>query len=346
MSDNGIIDLRSDTVTKPTKAMREAMYGAEVGDDVIDDDPTALKLQEKAAHILGMQAALFVSSGTMGNQVCINVLTGPGQEIICSSTAHILHDELAGLAINSGVSAVPIDSPYGYITAEQVEEKIRPDVYYYSKTGLIEIENTMNYPGGRVFPQEEVEKILKLAEKRSIPLHLDGARIFNAAVASKRDVKELVRGFDSVSFCMSKGLGAPIGSVVAGSKDFIEEARRVRYRLGGGMRQVGIMCAAGLYSLENNVQRLEEDHRNAGLLADGLMQIKGIRLAPENVETNMVYFDPSGTGLSADEFMQRLKEKGVLSSGDSRRIRMVTHLDVDSDDIKTTLKIVEETLSN
>jgi len=322
------------------------MSEAEVDDDIIGEDPTMVRLQEAAARLLGKEAAIFVPSGTMANLIGLKVPTQPGQEVICSETAHIIHHEVGNMAWVSGLLARPIAAPDGYITASQVEELIRPGFFYMSSTGLVELENTMNGPGGRVFPQEHIDAVCELAHSRSIPVHMDGARLFNAAVASGVDPRRIVRDCDSVCFCLSKGLGTPAGSMLAGSRAFIEQAKAIRQMLGGGMRQTGILAAAGLYALEHNVERLAEDHANARLLGEGLAGIPGISVDLDTVETNMVYFDPTGTGLTADEFVVRLEERGVLTlESGTTSLRFVTHLDVSREEAEAAIGIVAEVAS-
>ncbi len=342
-----MIDLRSDTVTVPTPEMRAAMAKAEVGDDVYGEDPTTRELEEKAAELLGMEAALFVSSGTMGNQVAIAVHTRPGQEVIVEESSHIYNVEMATMARFSGVQPRVIRGERGVFTAHQVETAIRPDLYYLAPTGLVCLENTHNAAGGRVWPLAGAREILELAHSRGIPVHLDGARILNAQIATGIPARELVSGFDSVMFCLSKGLGAPVGSLVAGSREFIAEARRMRKALGGGMRQTGILAAAGLYALEHHIDRLEEDHENARLLAQGLAEIEGISVTEP--ETNIVVFEIT-SGPSAPELCCELRELGVLASPagagtDPRRIRMVTHLGISRDDIRRAIGAVARAMS-
>ncbi len=342
-----MIDLRSDTVTVPTPEMRAAMAKAEVGDDVYGEDPTTRELEEKAAELLGMEAALFVSSGTMGNQVAIAVHTRPGQEVIVEESSHIYNVEMATMARFSGVQPRVIRGERGVFTAHQVETAIRPDLYYLAPTGLVCLENTHNAAGGRVWPLAGAREILELAHSRGIPVHLDGARILNAQIATGIPARELVSGFDSLMFCLSKGLGAPVGSLVAGSREFIAEARRMRKALGGGMRQTGILAAAGLYALEHHIDRLEEDHENARLLAQGLAEIEGISVTEP--ETNIVVFEIT-SGPSAPELCCELRELGVLASPartgtDPRRIRMVTHLGISRDDIRRAIGAVARAMS-
>jgi len=341
-----VIDLRSDTVTLPTAGMRAAMAAAEVGDDVFGEDPTVQRLEERAAELVGTEAALFVPSGTMGNQVAIAVHTRPGQEVIVEAHAHIYNVEMATMARFAGVQPRVISGQRGVFTAEQVAAAIRPNLYYLAPTGLVCLENTHNAMGGRIWPLAGARAILELAHSRKIPVHLDGARIFNAAIALGTRASDLAQGFDSVMFCLSKGLGCPVGSMLCGSKDFIGEARKVRKAMGGGMRQAGILAAAGLYALDHHIDRLAEDHENARLLAQGLAQIEGLEVWP--VETNIVIFEVV-RGPAAAELCQRLRRRGILASpagaGTSlRQIRMVTHLNVSRPDVLRTVDLVAEEL--
>ena len=306
-----VIDLRSDTVTVPTEGMRAAMARAEVGDDVYGEDPTTRELEEKAAELMGMEAALFVPSGTMGNQIAIACHTRPGQEVVVEATSHIYNVEMATMARFSGVQPRVIWGERGVFSAEQLAAALRPDLYYLAPTGLVCLENTHNAAGGRIWPLSTAREILEVAHSRGIPVHLDGARILNAQVATGIPARELVCGFDSVMFCLSKGLGCPVGSLLCGSREFISEARRVRKAMGGGMRQTGILAAAGLYALEHHIDRLAEDHENAKLLAEGLSQIPGLAVWPP--ETNIVVFEIV-EGPSAQELCARLKANGVLAS--------------------------------
>ena len=338
-----MIDLRSDTVTKPTPGMREALARAEVGDDVYGEDPTVNRLQERAAELLGKEAALFVPSGTMGNQIAVKVHTRPGDEVILEADSHIFNYEMGTMAAFSGVLARPIPTERGVLPLEAVEAAIRPRIYYLSRSGLICLENTHNRKAGAVYPLDAARELLEFAHSRGIPVHLDGARIFNAAVATGLPAKELAEGFDSVMFCLSKGLGAPVGSMLAGSKAFIEEARRVRKMLGGGMRQAGILAAAGLYALEHHIERLAEDHENARLIHDSLKEFEPELLELEPVETNIIIFSLKKIG--AEELAAKLRERGVLIHAiDPRRIRLVTHLDVNHEQILEAVKAFEEVL--
>jgi threonine aldolase len=339
------IDLRSDTVTKPTDEMREAMARAEVGDDVYGEDPTARRLQERAAEMLGKDAALFVPSGTMGNQIAVRLHTEPGQEVIIEERSHMFNMEMAGMAVVSGALAHPIRCPAGMMDWDSIEAAIRPRSSYFAQTGLVAIENTQNHAGGTVMTFERMEEIAERAHQKALPVHLDGARIFNAAIVLKRDVAEIASLFDSVMFCLSKGLGAPVGSMIVGSRKFIDRALPVRRMLGGGMRQVGVLAAAGLVALEKMTTRLEEDHSNAQVLSKGLAEIQGLKIDPERVQTNILVFDISNTGQTPAEFSMKLKQRGVLANGiNAREMRMVTHKDVSRSDCETALRAIREAL--
>ena len=323
-----IIDLRSDTVTRPTLEMRAAMAAAEVGDDVYGEDPTVNLLERRAAQIFGREAALFVPTGTMGNQIAIRLLTQPGQEVIAESRAHILDYEMATTAVFSGclIRAVPAEG--GILTWKHIEPAISPYGGFRAATGLIEIENTANLAGGRCTRLEVLDEIVAGARERKLPLHLDGARIFNAAVALGVDVKTLTRGFDTVMFCLSKGLGAPVGSMLVGSAELIARARVFRKALGGGMRQAGVLAAAGLIALEEGPRRLADDHANARLLAEALQNTEGVTIDLEMIETNIVIFRLNA-GKGAAELVARLKARGVLAGAfGPDAIRLVTHRDV------------------
>lgn len=341
-----MIDLRSDTVTVPTGKMRAAMAQAAVGDDVYGEDPTTRELEARAAKLMGMEAALFVPSGTMGNQVAIACHTRPGQEVVVEATSHILNVEMATMARFSGVQPRVLSGKRGIFTADQLAAAIRPPIYYLAQTGLVCLENTHNAAGGRIWPREGAREILAVAHQHGIPVHLDGARILNAQVATGIPARELVHGFDSVMFCLSKGLGCPVGSMLCGSREFIQEARRMRKAMGGGMRQTGILAAAGLYALEHHVDRLAEDHEHARLLAEGLAQLPGLSVWPP--ETNIVVFEIVD-GPTAQELCARLKDSGVLASPaaagtDPRRIRMVTHLGISQEDALRTVALMAEAL--
>jgi threonine aldolase len=323
-----LIDLRSDTVTRPSPEMRAAMAAAEVGDDVYGEDPTVNLLEKRAAEVFGREAALFVPSSTMGNQIAIRLHTQPGQEVIAESRAHILDYEMATTAVFSGclIRAVPTED--GILTWGHIEPVIRPRTTIHAATGLINIENTANLAGGRCTPVRVLEEIRGGAKERKLPTHLDGARVFNAAVALGTDVKTLTRGFNTVMFSLSKGLGAPVGSMLVGSADLIDRARIYRKALGGGMRQAGILAAAGLIALEQMPARLHEDHANARLLAEALSHNAGVEIDLAAIETNIVIFRLTGR-LTAPALSARLKARGVLANAvGPQSMRLVTHLDV------------------
>jgi len=335
------IDLRSDTVTQPTPEMRRAMAEAEVGDDVYGEDPTVNRLQERAAQAFGREAAIFVPTGTMGNQIAVKVHTHHGQEIICEERAHFINLESATVAAFSGCQPRPISGEDGALTWAQIKKKIAPPAYYRSQTGLIWLENTLSLAGGTIFPQAQADEICDRAHEAGLPVHLDGARIFNAAAALGKSVAEITRKFDSVMFCLSKGLCAPVGSMLVGNKAFIDKARVYRKALGGGMRQAGVLAAAGLVALEKMPARLKEDHDNARVLAEGLAKIAGIKIG--KTPTNILVFDISGTGMDTGEFSRRLAEKNVLAAGiDQEQMRFVTHNDVSREDCLKTLEVVQE----
>jgi threonine aldolase len=323
--------------------MRRAMYEAEVGDDVFRDDPTVNRLQERAAQVFDREAALFVPTGSMGNEVALKVHTQHGQDVICEARSHIYSFEMGMMAAFAGLIARSIWAEDGILTWDLIAPQLRTRGDYRSGTGLVELENTSNIAGGSVYPPAVFDDIADRTHAAGLPLHLDGARIFNAAVALGRPVIELTRKADSVMFCLSKGLGAPVGSMLVGSKDFIEEARLVRKMLGGGMRQAGVLAAAGLIALEEGPKRLAEDHENARFLAHGLAEIPGITVDTDKVVTNILFFDVSGTGLTAAQVSQRLKAENVLANPyDSKLIRMVTHLDVDRAGCARALQVLRQ----
>jgi threonine aldolase len=336
------IDLRSDTVTKPTEEMRYAMANAEVGDDVYGEDPTVNRLEKIAAEMVGKEAALFVPSGTMGNQIAIMAHTKRGDEVILESEAHIYYYEVGGIAVLSGAHPRQVPGKNGILEAEDIAKELRVKNIHFPETRLICLENTHNRGGGTITPINNMKGIKDLADSKGIFVHLDGARVFNAAVALGVDVKEITAHVDTVMFCLSKGLCAPVGSMVAGPKDWIEKAKKWRKMLGGGMRQSGILAAAGIISLTKMVERLAEDHQNAKILANGLAKIEGIVIDLETVQTNIVAFDIAGTKLTVPEFLGHIKESGILAGAvDQTRIRMVTHHGISSDDIAKTLNAIE-----
>jgi threonine aldolase len=340
---NMIIDLRSDTVTRPSEEMRRVMANAEVGDDVYGEDPTVNRLQEHVAELLGKEDALFVPSGTMGNQLCIKVHTQAGDELIAERDAHIFQYETGGAAFLSSVQVHTVQGERGILSPRVVRDAIRPDIYYMPRTRLVCLENTHNRAGGTIYPLRVIEQIEGLAREHKLKMHLDGARLWNACVATGNSPAMYAGFFDSVSVCLSKGLGAPVGSVIAGSRDFIDSARHYRKIFGGGMRQAGILAAAGMYALQHNISRLQEDHEKAKILAGALSRTKGCTIDMKSVETNIVIADISQTGLGTSLIIDKLKEKGVLI-GDAgiTRIRFVTHLDVSMEQVRAATHHIEE----
>ncbi len=340
-----IIDLRSDTVTRPTPEMRAAMAAAEVGDDVYGEDPTVNLLEKRSAEIFGREAGLFVPTGTMGNQIAIRLLTKPGQEVICESRSHILDWEMATTAVFSGCLVRAVPTERGTLTWADIEPVIFKKGSFRAATGLIEIENTANLTGGRCTSLAVMEEIWVNAKERGLPVHLDGARIFNASTALGVDVKKLTRGFDTVMFCLSKGLCAPVGSMLVGSAELMDQARIYRKALGGGMRQAGVLAAAGLIALEQMPARLHEDHANARLLAEALAQVECVDIDLDSVETNIVIFEVRGA-VTAKELVARLKERGVLSSSlGPTSIRLVTHRDVSREACVRAAEVMTEELT-
>ena len=340
---NTIIDLRSDTVTKPSAEMRRAMAEAEVGDDVFIEDPTINKLQERAAEVFGRQAALFVPSGSMGNLTCIIAQTQQGQEVICEESGHVYNYEMASMSAIGGVLPRLVLGEDGILSWQSISKAIRPKVYYRSQTALIALENTHNMAGGTVYPTKLSEEICDRAHDAGIRVHLDGARVFNAATYLGENVVDMTRKFDSIQFCLSKGLGAPVGSMIVGSREFIERCRSIRKMLGGGMRQAGVLAAAGLIALEKGSKRLQVDHDHAKLLATGLAAVPGITLNPAKVQTNIVIFNLKTSGWSSSDFLQTLAKRDVLAVPvDNERVRMVTHLDVDRNDVEKAAAAVQE----
>jgi threonine aldolase len=341
-----IIDLRSDTVTRPTPQMRRAMAEAEVGDDVYREDPTVNALEKRAAEIMGKEAGLFVPTGTMGNTIAVKMHTEHGQEVIAESRAHLLDWELSMLAWFSGCLIRPVPSSDGILRWKDIEPAIRPMSPHCAPTTLIEIENTHNMAGGAVYPLDVFEDIAANAHSRGIKVHMDGARIFNAACHLNRPVRDLAAPADSVMFCLSKGLGAPVGSMLVGTAPAIDRARGYRKRLGGGMRQVGVLAAAGLIALEEMPHRLGEDHANARFLAGELAKLQGIQIDPARVQTNIVIFDVSATGLATTELTAALKPRGVLMNGiNPRQMRAVTHFDVSRQQCASAAAAIAEVIA-
>ena len=340
-----MIDLRSDTVTKPTQAMRDAMATAEVGDDVYREDPTVIRLEELGARMLGKEAGLFVVSGTMGNQVAIMTHTQRGDELITEAESHIFYYEVGDIAMLSGVQARQVPGKRGVMDPDDVKHAIRDsNNIHFPRTSLIAIENTHNRGGGKVWPIEYVRQISAEAHEHGIAVHIDGARIFNAAIASGIASDVWASYADSVMFCLSKGLCAPVGSLLVGSTEYIERARKNRKRLGGGLRQVGILAAAGIVALETMVDRLADDHANAKLLASELANI-GYGTDPSGVETNMAMVDVSASGKDAPAFVAAAKEQSVLCNAVTQTtVRLVTHHDVTTDQCRETVEVFESLL--
>jgi threonine aldolase len=342
-----VVDLRSDTVTKPTPEMRRAMAEAEVGDDVFGEDPTVRRLEAVAAERLGKEAGLFVVSGTMGNQVCLVAHTQRGDEIILDENSHIFNYEVAALAILSAVQPRTLHGRRGILDPEDVRRAIRPPNIHHPKDTLVCVESTHNRGGGTIYPLETLREIRRIASEHGLAVHLDGARIFNACVASGAPVREVAAQADSVTFCLSKGLGAPVGSVVVGTRAFIDRARRARKMVGGGMRQAGILAAAGVVALETMVDRLREDHENARVLAEGLAKLPGIQIDLGLVQTNIVIFgvQRKGKDIDAPGLILKLAEHGIKAFNISQdSIRMVTHKDVDRAGILRTLEVLQTIL--
>jgi threonine aldolase len=340
MQANSIVDLRSDTVTKPGAEMRRAMAEAEVGDDVYGEDPTVRRLEETAAALVGHEDAVFVPTGTMGNQVAINLHSPAGTEVIVESGSHVYNYELAAMTAWSGVLPRVLSGRNGMLDADQVRQAISPPVYYMAPTSALLLENTHNHAGGTVLPMDRKNALLGVAREGGLKVHLDGARIFNAASALGLPAARLAEGVDSVMFCLSKGLGAPVGSVLCGKKDWLEEARVVRKRMGGGMRQVGVLAAAGLVGLERNVDRLVEDHARARRLAEALADLSAFQLDPDAVETNIVIAEvrpPHEVG----HILEELRRKGLLAGPmGPGRVRFVTHLDVDDAELDRAIETI------
>ena len=338
-----MIDLRSDTVTRPTEGMLKAMMQAEVGDDVLGDDPTVNRLQDVAAEFLGQEAALFLPSGTMANTVACKTWTQPADEVILDRTSHTYSLESGAGAAFCGLSYYPVDTPDGILAPDQVEAAIRTDALHHPATRLVVLENTHNRAGGTAYTVERVRELREVTRKHGLILHMDGARLANAAVARRVKAADYGRLCDSVTQCLSKSLGCPVGTVLAGPVDFIARTRRYRKMLGGGMRQAGYLAAAGIYALENNIERLAEDHANARRLADGIAQVEGLEIDQPNVTTNIVYFRFKRGPEKARQVFEGLKADGVLmlTSGPNR-VRAVTHLGITAGDIDRAVELLEQ----
>lgn len=339
------IDYRSDTLTKPTPAMLRAMMNAEVGDDVYGEDPTINLLQDKLADMFGMEAALFCASGTMCNQIAIRLHTQPQDEVICDQRSHIYRYEAGGIAANSLASVRLLDGPRGVLSADMIEEAINPDDMHFPPSSLVSLENTVNKGGGVCYEMETLEEIYTLCQKEKLGLHLDGARLFNALVAKKQDPKDFGRIFDTISVCLSKGLGAPVGSVLLLPQKWLSKAQRIRKLMGGGMRQGGYLAAAGLFAIENHVDRLAHDHLHAKKIEEVLMTHPGI-LEVMPVETNIIIFHPDPSWMSVSQLIEVLGKQGVrVSPFGKEYIRIVTHLDISTEMLQKSLEILEKTTS-
>ena len=335
------IDLRSDTVTKPTAAMREAIAGAVVGDDVLGDDPTVKALEKRVAEVLGKDSALYMPSGTMTNQVAIRTHTEPGDEIVCEANAHVYYYEAGAPAALSGVMCRLVEGRRGIFTPEQLQALLRPENVHHPRTKLVCLENTHNRGGGSIWPLEQMIEVEDLARARGLKLHLDGARLWNASAATGIPEREYANFFDSVSVCFSKGLGAPVGSALAGGAEFIARARRFRKMFGGGMRQAGIIAAGALYALENNRARLVEDHDNAASLARGIADLRGLQVNVREVETNIVIFRTPGR--AAGKLVEQLAARGVLMLATGpESVRAVTSMEVSASDIAAAVEVIRE----
>ncbi len=339
------IDLRSDTVTRPTPGMRAAMQAAEVGDDVFHEDPTVNRLEEKVAGLLGKEAAVYVPSGTMSNQIGVKAHTQPGDELLCDVNCHIYNNEAGGPAALSGVMCRTIEGDCGVLDVTQFDGKVRGANEHHARTRLVCLENTHNKGGGRVYPLEKIQAISAWARRNGLAMHLDGARLWNAVVATGTPAKTWGEPFDSVSVCFSKGLGAPVGSALAGPREYIARARRVRKLFGGAMRQAGVIAAAALYALENHVERLAEDHRNARVIAQAIADTPGLRLTPPEVETNLIWFEVDPELGPAKAVQAALKERGVLVHlMGPTTLRACTHLDVSAAQAERAAEVVRRTV--
>jgi threonine aldolase len=333
------LDFRSDTITQPTQAMREAMRTAEVGDDVFGEDPSINALEARAAEIFGKEAAVMVTSGTQGNLLALLSLTQPGEEVIVESNAHLANHEVGGAARLGGLTLRPVVGSHGKISPEQVASTVRPENIHFARTTLLAIENTHNHAGGTILEVDEFDRLVEAARAHGLKVHVDGARIFNAAVGLGVEPIRLARGADTLTFCLSKGLSAPVGSVLVGPHDVIDEARRYRKMIGGGMRQAGILAAAGLVALQTGVARLADDHRRARRLAEGLARVPGLSIDLATVQSNIVRFDVAGMGLTSGDLASGLAQHGVrISGGPGTGVRMVAHRHIDDESVDLALE--------
>jgi threonine aldolase len=333
------LDFRSDTITQPTQAMREAMRTAEVGDDVFGEDPSINALEARAAEIFGKEAAVMVTSGTQGNLLALLSLTHPGEEVIVEASAHLANHEVGGASRLGGLSVRPVVGSQGKISPEQVASSVRPENIHFARTTLLAIENTHNNAGGTILEVDEFDRLVEAARAHGLKVHVDGARIFNAAVGLGVEPTRMAQGADTLTFCLSKGLSAPVGSVLVSSHDVIDEARRFRKMIGGGMRQAGILAAAGLVALQTGVARLADDHRRARRLAEGLARVPGLDIDLTTVQTNIVRFDVAGMGLTSGDLAGGLAQHGVrISGGPGTGVRMVTHRHIDDESVDLALE--------
>lgn len=342
-----MIDLFSDTLTQPTPAMRKAMAEAPVGDEQKREDPTTNRLQELVAQMLGKEAAVFLPSGTMCNAIGVKAHTQPSDAILCDRMAHVYRTEFGGAALLSGVTTEPIDGVDGLFTPDQLKQALdRTHPTYGATPRLLCVEQTHNYGGGTIWPLDQLREVCRIAHERGLATHMDGARLFNASVARGISPREYAQSLDSVWIDLSKGLGCPVGAVLAGTKEFIAKSWRFKHLFGGALRQSGILAAAGIFAIEHHIDRLKIDHDNANLLAQGLATIKGIRVTNPNPQTNIVFFDIAGTGLSTQDFHQKSQSAGVRFSGAAGRIRAVTHLDISRADIDQAVSLLAKFLAN
>jgi len=340
-----VTDLRSDTVTRPTQGMMAAIAAAELGDDVFGDDPTVNRLQDRIAALLGKEAALFVPSGSMSNQICVKAHTQPGDELLCDANCHIYSYEAGGPAALSGVTCRTIDGDHGILDVSQLEDKIRAADDHLVRTRLVALENTHNRGGGRIYPLEKIQAISGWAHENGLLVHLDGARLWNAIVVTGVPAHEWARPFDSISVCFSKGLGAPIGSALAGSREFVQRARRIRKRFGGGMRQAGLLAAAALYALDHHVERLAEDHRHARVIAEAVADTPGLILDPPEVETNLVWFKVDPDWATGQAVAATLRQNGILVHiAAPQKLRACTHLDVSAAQTEKAAQTIRQSL--
>ena len=339
-----VYDLRTDTITKPSDEMRKAIYNAECGDDVYMEDPTGNKLQDMAAEITGKEKAIFLSSGTMGNLISLLILSSKTRQILLEEESHIIHYELGGVAALAGAMPLPVKAKRGILTKSIIENYFSPQPYYMSNINIVEVENTHNRHGGSIYPIEVLKELYHFTKSKNVHMHMDGARVFNASVASKTPVKEIAANTDSITFCLSKGLGAPMGAMLCGKKEFIDEAFRIRKLIGGGLRQIGLMAAAGIYALKNNIDSLEEDHIKAKKIASAIVESKLGEINLDEVETNIII---ANTKHKSDYIINKLLEKGIrASSFGDYKVRFVTHRDIRMKEVEEACDIIKSFKNN